>query len=234
MTLAVVHENPGTASHRIDQQVQIAVSVDVGEDGARRILASATDSGGVRDIFKLAVAEIAEKFVVVAVETAQIDITQAVAVHITERNPRTVQQILVGDRSCIGNKVGKGDPGGFRLQECETGLADLGHGQFAPTIALSGLPIQPAAFSYTLRQEQGPKGKLKQCVCDGALPIQKTFHWRSTLIFPSTSTSISRAPAGIEFVVVLPPAHRTQSCVGAWGVPSTSTAPSCDQYPDPA
>src|SRR6266513_6288701 len=186
MTLAVVYENPGAASHRIDQQVQITVSVDVGEDSARRILASATDAGGVRDIFKVPVAEIAEEFVVVAVETAQIDITQAVAVHITERNPRTVQQILVGDRSLIGDEIRKKNRGGFSRQKRETGLADLGHRQFAPPAAWSGLPIQPAAFSSTLRQEQGPQGKLKQCVCDGALPIQKTFHWRSTLIFPST------------------------------------------------
>ena len=70
MTLAVVHENPGAASHRIDQQVQIAVSVNVGEDSACRILASATDPGGIGDILEFPIAEIAEEFVVVAVETA--------------------------------------------------------------------------------------------------------------------------------------------------------------------
>src|SRR5438445_36027 len=97
MTLAVVLENPGATSHRIDQKVQITVPVNVGEDSARRILASAPDTGGVRDILKFPVTQISVHPVVVAVETAKVNITQAVAIHVPERNSGAVQQILVGD-----------------------------------------------------------------------------------------------------------------------------------------
>src|SRR5437667_692697 len=233
MSIAAVLENSSAASHRVDQKVQIAIPVNVGQDGACRNLAAATNAGRVRDIFKLPVAEIAVEFVAAAVEATKIDITEAVAIHIPQGNTRAVQQILVGDRSLIGNEVGKENPCGFRRQQCEPRFAGLRHRQFAPTIALSRLPIQPGAFSYGSpgRQEQEPKDK---CVFSQASPVQKTFHWQSTLVFPPTSTSISCAPAGTRFVVVLPSAHRTQSPVGAWGAPSTCTAPSCDQYPDPA
>src|SRR5437879_1780219 len=230
MTFAIVFKNPGAASHRVDQQVQVSVAVDVGENGACRILVSATDTGGVRDILKPPVAEIAKERVVPAIEATKINITETVAIHVPQSDARTIQQVLIGDRSFVGNEVGKGNPGGFRRQQRETDLAEFGHRQFAPTIARPGLPVQLAALSQgATRQEQGPQGKLKQCACGGVWPVQKTFHGRSTLIFPSISTSISRAPAGTGFVVVLPPGHLTQICVGTWGAPSTCTAPSCDQ-----
>ena len=51
---------------------------------------------------------------------------------------------------------------------------------------------------------------------------------------PLGATATSRALAGTTTAVVWPPGQRTQSWLGSAGVPSTATALSCDQYPEPA
>jgi len=52
---------------------------------------------------------------------------------------------------------------------------------------------------------------------------------RFTVNLPSMSTVISRAPAEMSLVVLLPPGQRIQICVGTSGQPMTCTTLSCDQ-----
>ena len=52
---------------------------------------------------------------------------------------------------------------------------------------------------------------------------------RVTRTVPFRSTIISRADEGTGYWTTPPPAQRTSSCAGGSGIPSTWTAPSCDQ-----
>src|SRR5258708_29226692 len=163
MSLAIVLENSGAASHGIDQQVQVAVAVNVGENRAGRILVSTTDPGGVGDVLKSPIAKIAEEFVV-AIEAAEVEVAKAVAIDIPERDPGAAQQIAVGNRSLIRNEIRKKNPGGFRQQESEASLARRRHRQLAPAIAGTGLPIQARASGRGLvrKQQEGGNGHERQ------------------------------------------------------------------------
>ena len=57
---------------------------------------------------------------------------------------------------------------------------------------------------------------------------------RRTCHGPALVTAISLADGATGTVTVSPPGQRTINPVGASGVASTGTAPSCDQYPLPA
>ena len=59
VALAVVHENRVRPSRREQDQVEIAVAIDVGERGPGRISVAGADAGGCRDVLEPPAAEVA-------------------------------------------------------------------------------------------------------------------------------------------------------------------------------
>ena len=55
MPMAIVEEQAGSAAEGIDQQVEVAVAIDIGQDGTGGNLSRTGDASGSRYIFKLPV-----------------------------------------------------------------------------------------------------------------------------------------------------------------------------------
>src|SRR5207247_4671596 len=119
--------------------------------------------------------------------------------------------------------VGKTNAGGCRRQKCESELAGSGYRHLPPAIARTGLPVQPGSSKYSSdeAQEHRTDNDPSRNGHEGPGSAQTELHYRRTVIFPLTSTSTSRAPAGTSFVVVAPPGHRSHNRVAGSGVPRT-------------
>ena len=92
----------------IDNQVQIAIAIQVGKRGAGRVQTVAGDAGRLSDIRKLPVAQI----VIECAGTAQVteeQIAQAVAIDVSRRNARAVEKNLIGQVPLFGKRIGEGD-----------------------------------------------------------------------------------------------------------------------------
>src|SRR3989442_5492796 len=73
-------------AQRTDDQVQLAVAVDVGKNRAARGLVCASNTSARSDIFELAVSEIAVECVG-AIQIAEVQIAQSIAIEITGGDP---------------------------------------------------------------------------------------------------------------------------------------------------
>ena len=58
MSLAIVQKQTGAAAERIDQQIQIAIPIDIREDGASRILICTRHARRWGDVFEFPIAQI--------------------------------------------------------------------------------------------------------------------------------------------------------------------------------
>src|SRR5438270_823273 len=77
--VAVVHEERDASAERADEQIEVAVTVDVGEHGTRGMATGQRDAGSGRDVFEVKVAEVAVQGVR-ALVARQVDVGEAVAV----------------------------------------------------------------------------------------------------------------------------------------------------------
>ena len=77
----IIEEEEGPAANRVDEQVKVAVAVDIGKSRSGRIgtLASNASPGG--DILKLPVTQIAIENIR-AVQSAKIKVAPSVSVHV--------------------------------------------------------------------------------------------------------------------------------------------------------
>src|SRR5262249_2093943 len=94
MSFAVIQEQSCPATERVDQQIKVTVAIHVGNCRTRGILTRTRDSGGLSDVLKLPVPEVAIQNIV-AFEAAEIDVAKSVAVHVSQRNTGTTQQVAI-------------------------------------------------------------------------------------------------------------------------------------------
>src|SRR5438876_8172918 len=106
MASAIVEKAARAAANRIDQQVQVAVAVNIREYGASRGLAFTSDAGSGRDILELPFAEIAEE-PVVSFDRAKIEIAQPVAVDVSGRHAGAIEENVVRQGMFFGKVIGE-------------------------------------------------------------------------------------------------------------------------------
>ena len=110
MALSVVMEGSRTATEAVDQQVEVSVSVEVGEVATGGILIRTSNTRTGRDVFKTPVAEVAVENVV-ALKAAEIDIDAPVPIDVAQGDARTqFQQTVPGD-SGFSQMVGETEAG---------------------------------------------------------------------------------------------------------------------------
>src|SRR4029453_15656724 len=110
MALSVVFEEDVSLADGADEQVLIAVVVDVGEGGRDPAPAGQGDTGLSRDIHKSAAADVLPKLVA-ATLIHKIDIGQSVAVHISRSDAAAVVVMnqLVVEARIVDDVMGEGD-----------------------------------------------------------------------------------------------------------------------------
>ena len=97
MALSVVMEGSRTTTEAVDQQVEVSVSVEVGEVATGGILIRTSNARTGRDIFKTPVTKVAVENVV-AFKATEIDIHTAVAIDVAQGDARAqFQQTVPGD-----------------------------------------------------------------------------------------------------------------------------------------
>ena len=104
---------------RADEQIEIAIAVEIHEHCAGGIDASARNPRGVGDILEFPVAEVSVERVR-TVQSTEIEIAPAVAVDITGGHARAVQENVVGQRTRFGHDIGEPNAGGFRGLQFES------------------------------------------------------------------------------------------------------------------
>src|SRR5688572_2572985 len=106
MPLALVQKTGVGSSHRSDQQIQLGVSVKIGKHRARRSLTEASYTGRISDVGESPVAKVSEQCVS-STQIAQVNITESIAVVITQSHARAVQQVRVGHDPLVGERICK-------------------------------------------------------------------------------------------------------------------------------
>ena len=108
--VAVVHEERDASGERADEQIEVAVTVDVGEHGTRGMATGQRDAGSGRDVFEVKVAEVAVQGVR-ALVARQVDVGEAVAVHVAQRDAAALGQVAVPQGTVDGDGVGEANSG---------------------------------------------------------------------------------------------------------------------------
>ena len=114
--MSVIQEETGAHTNSVDQQVQVAVAIHVRERGAGGKLSGTCHAGTGSNVGEPPSAKIPVEGVV-AFQTAEIDITQSVAIHVTERDPGAVEADLVFGSLGIAQHIGEVNAGQLRRQQ---------------------------------------------------------------------------------------------------------------------
>ena len=120
--LAIVEKNMGALAHGIDDQIEIAVAVEVGQQRAARIHSRAANASAGGNVFKAPVAEVAVERVV-TFKPAKINITEPVAIHVSSSYSATVEQNLVRFIALDGDEIRELNARSAGWQAREAGLA---------------------------------------------------------------------------------------------------------------
>src|SRR6185369_6918528 len=106
MAFAVVEKEPRPSPDSIDEQVQIAVAVHVDQHcaGGKLPLTTNPGPGLVSHVLKAPVAQVAVKHIMIF-QTAQIDVTETVAIDIAQGKTRSIESNLILGSSGIAQDV---------------------------------------------------------------------------------------------------------------------------------
>src|SRR5207237_6752694 len=103
------------SAERADGQIEVAVTVDVGEHGARGMATGQRDAGPGRDVFEPEVAQVAVQGVR-ALVARQVNVGEAVAVHVAQRDAAALCQVAVTQGAVDGDGVGEANSGAWWRQ----------------------------------------------------------------------------------------------------------------------
>jgi hypothetical protein len=118
MALTVIQEKTGAGANPVNQQVEITVAIDVGENRPRGILAKASDSRLLSDVLEPPSTQIPVE-PVAAFESAEIEVTPAISIHVATRDTRTIQADLIFSSFGVAKDVGEVYASRRRRQECK-------------------------------------------------------------------------------------------------------------------
>ena len=138
MPLAVVDKNRVGPGRGEQNQVEVAVTVNVGERRARRMPVAGTDTGRQCDLFELPVAEVSVQRGT-ALGAGEEDVNESVTICVAERHTSALSKDPVRDECGIADRVGKRDPG-RRTRHRREPRARTGDAQLPPPVAGSVVP----------------------------------------------------------------------------------------------
>ena len=97
LAVAVVSKKPVRLPHGRDEQVEIAVSIDIRKRRPTGKLGGTRRAGGGGGVLKLPVAKVAVHHVA-AIEPTEVNVATPVIVIVAQRHTGTVEKVLVGDQ----------------------------------------------------------------------------------------------------------------------------------------
>src|SRR6266404_2088054 len=101
MTFTVVEEGTCAAPNGIDEQVQVAIAIEVRQHSAGRVLVWASDAGRLRDILEFPIPKISIEHIG-TLDSTKINVTPPVAIDITERDTGTIFEDAVFGHGFVG------------------------------------------------------------------------------------------------------------------------------------
>ncbi len=144
MALAIIQKTARPNTQPIDQQIEVAISIQVSEHRAGGELSGTSDTRWVGNILEFPSSEIAKQFVRVFC-AAQINVAPAVAIHVPQGDPGAVFEDLVVEREDFRKLIGKSESGGAGIESSESGFAFRGDRHRGVAETVTCLPIQIAA-----------------------------------------------------------------------------------------
>src|ERR1041384_6409472 len=96
----------------IDDEIEVAIPVHIGESSACGVEVRAGDPGAFRDLLESPMAEIAIE-AIRSVEAAEVKITPAIAIDVAGGDARAVEEDLIGQMALFGEDVGETDSSGL-------------------------------------------------------------------------------------------------------------------------
>ena len=151
--IAIIEKNMAATCDGVDQKVQIAIAVDIGEAGAGDVQAGATDAGGGSYIFEVPIPQI-PKEVAVPAKSGEEKITPSIAVNVASRNAGAIEENLVGELPLLGEEIGEEEASSAIVHEREARFSTGVNGDLGITEALPCLPIQTRAGLNKGEQKQ--------------------------------------------------------------------------------
>ena len=97
VALAVVQEDRVRPARREQDQIEVAVAVDVGERGTGRVAVARADAGRLRDVLELPAAEIPVERAA-ALRAAEKDVDEPVAVDVAERDAGALPENAIAEQ----------------------------------------------------------------------------------------------------------------------------------------
>src|SRR5258708_36964170 len=124
----------------MDDQIQVAMAVDVSETRPGRVQFRTGHPGGGGNVLESPIPQVAVEHVQ-PIQSAEVKITQTVAIHVTGGHARAIEKYRIGEITLRREVIGKGNTSGLRWQEGEAGLPRRRHRQLPPATAGLRLPI---------------------------------------------------------------------------------------------
>ena len=137
----VVHEQSRAGGDTVDQKVGVAVAVDIGEHRAGGELPGATDPGRIGDVGELPAAKVPVQ-PICSLQIGEVEVAQAVAIHVGGGHARTVVGHGVGEEHFAEQPVGETQPGERGRQKLKTGVARTRHAKRDAPVARAIVPSQ--------------------------------------------------------------------------------------------
>ena len=166
---AVVNENVRAAAEGIDDEVQIAVAIQIDQRGAGGRQIRTGHACRLSNVLKFPMAQVAVE-AVPTVEAAKIQVAPTIPVDVPRRDARAVEQDLIGEMPLRGELISEENPGAVRRQQRESGFSVLRDGEFGAPIMRPRLPVVLIRRGDALGQasEQGQTGQAEHSTKAGS------------------------------------------------------------------
>jgi hypothetical protein len=171
MAFAVVEVNFGADSDNIDDQIEIAIAIDIRQGRSTATAGRSRQTCVCSDVFKFPIAEISIENVA-PVDAAEKNIAPSIAIGVAKRDTRTVQEYLVRHVTFERKHVGKCDS---RLRWLKAGETSSASGKQMNGSASTGpvvLPIQRSRRECN-RRKPNRQSESKQSADHGDLGSRK-------------------------------------------------------------
>ena len=159
---AVIHEQPRAGGDAVDQQVGVSVAVDIGKRRAGGKLPGAPHAGRPGDVGELPAAEVPVQ-PVGSLQVGEVEVAQAVAVHVGGGHTRAVVGHGVGEEHLPEQPVGEIQPGERRRQPFKTGVARSRDPERGASVARAVVPGQVGCREAKRTQRQADEAGQAQC-----------------------------------------------------------------------
>src|SRR5436309_9281994 len=129
MAIPIIKKQARPAAEGIDEEVQIAIAIDISKSSARTVLAFHEDTGTGSYVFKAPVAEVAIEGAMGS-HAAEKKIAPAIAIHISRGNPRAAGAQRILKVPFIRDVVGESNASGRCVQPLQIGFSSGRNGHF--------------------------------------------------------------------------------------------------------